>query len=705
VIPTLDELGSDALVHRPADVFNPPALTNFLGCVQVAVDPVALWNLNFPPLACGEVASGHLFVDGWLFAASGEPVGFRWFPDRVERSATFRGLEITSTTVLGWRQTAAIVHLAVRNTSGVERQVRLGLAVQGSISHVTEPWHRAQAPSESVPASTPDGMLHDPGPLGSASRSVDERRGAVAYRSPSGAASIQGSVPAGRTDGRLIEHEITLEPGGRWEMAYVHSVADDHDAALTTYDAIAADVDGALRRVRDEWQAELGAIFTPGGDRYSGSMPTLETDDADLRRLYHMGVLGVAYFKRQNPRAAVGRAYDTLMPRYWATNTYIWDYSLSSTVHALLDPVEMRGQVERWMAIDVHAAYGSDWLTGSPVGMWYSVNDHAMTQLVDTYLTWTGDDGWLDATVRGADGQRPTVADQLQRYATSWRDFASAAGLADYGGIGNLLECVSSYVHEVAALNAANVWNLRRAADHLARRDSAVAAGLRKEADGLVDRLWSLYQEGEGWFNARQPDGRLLAVRHCYDLLQLLCLLPGDIDERRRNEMVEFFRTQLQTPTWMRALSPADADAVSSVRPDHQWNGSYTAWPAYVAMGLFNIDRAELASSWLRGLAQSANQGPFAQAHFVEEFLAADAGGAIKASSEWPYINDWACSSGGAWARLVIEGVFGLVAGGDTPAATPRLAHLDTDARLVGLPYRGRLYTVDRTGVSPQRAG
>jgi hypothetical protein len=178
-----------------------------------------------------------------------------------------------------------------------------------------------------------------------------------------------------------------------------------------------------------------------------------------------------------------------------------------------------------------------------------------------------------------------------------------------------------------------------------------------------------------------------------------LDLLPDDIDERRRAEMVGFFASQLQTPTWMRALSPEDPDAISSVRPDHQWNGAYTAWPAYVATGLYKIGRDDLAASWLHGLAATMNQGPIGQAHFVEAFAAPDAGGARKASSEWPYINDWACSSGGAWAKLVIEGVFGVRATVDGLTATPRLDGLDPEARLVGLRHHGRLYDVDRHGV------
>jgi hypothetical protein len=700
-IPTSNDLGSSPLVHRAADLFNPPALTNFRGVVQAAVDPVALWNLKFPPLACGELVSGQLFLDGWLFGASGEPVTFRWYPDRIERSATWRGLEVESTTVLAWGTTAAVVRFAVRNVSGSDRRVRLGLGLQGSVGRSMTGWLQAVAPTEQAAPPTVDGMDHPPGPVADADLAIDPERGAIVYAAPSGATAIQGVVPAtGRVDPRGAWFELELAAGERWQAAYIHAVADDAATARAVYDRVAADVDGEIERANREWDAEIAAAFTPANDRYSGSLPILETADDDLRRLYHAGVLGVLYFKRESPNAVVPRAYDTLMPRYWATTTFIWDYSLSSLVHALLDPAEMRGQLERWMALDVHTCYGSEWLTGRPVGMWYAVNDHAMTQLIDQYLRWTGATDWLDAAIARGTG-RSTVRDHLAGYASNWRGFESPNGLADYGGVNNLLECVSSYVHEVAALNAANVWNLRTAAAHLEATDASGAERLRADAAALLARLWPLYAEGRGWFNARMPDGRLLPVRHCYDLLMTLDLIPNEISDKRRDEMVRFFETELRTSNWMRALSPEDPDAITSVRPDHQWNGAYTAWPAFVASGLFKIGRETLASEWLRGLARSANQGPFAQAHFVEAFAPADAGGARKASSEWPYINDWACSSGGAWAKVVIEGVFGVAAAVEGISATPRLDGLDPGARLTGLVYQGRRYDVDRHGVRP----
>ena len=113
---------------------------------------------------------------------------------------------------------------------------------------------------------------------------------------------------------------------------------------------------------------EIRAAFTEGSDRYSGFLPTLETSDRDILRLYHTGILGVIYFKRELATSAYGRAYTTLMPRYWQPVTFIWDYFLSSQVHALLDPACMKKYLELWMHTDIHKHFGTEYLTGAGVG-------------------------------------------------------------------------------------------------------------------------------------------------------------------------------------------------------------------------------------------------------------------------------------------------------------------------------------------------
>jgi hypothetical protein len=164
--------------------------------------------------------------------------------------------------------------------------------------------------------------------------------------------------------------------------------------------------------------------------------------------------------------------------------------------------------------------------------------------------------------------------------------------------------------------------------------------------------------------------------------------------------MLGFFTNELKTDHWMRALSPYDEDAIFSDRPDHQWNGAYPAWPAQALSGLFTLGEASLAYEWMNGLAESANQGPFGQAHMVESAAPTDGGGARKAHFHMPYITDWAVSSGGAWVTMVIESVFGARATMyDGISATPMLAAGDESATLENLRYQGKCYSIDRKGI------
>ena len=169
-----------------------------------------------------------------------------------------------------------------------------------------------------------------------------------------------------------------------------------------------------------------------------------------------MGIMGVIYFKRDNPLSTMGRTYDTLMPRYWQTVTFIWDYYLSGTVHAMLDPKVMKKYIQKWMKMDIHTCFGSEYISGKPVGPWYSINDHAMVMMIKELLDWTGDYDWLLTKVN----KSKTAFEFLEEYANHYKKFLKPSGLADYGDINNLLECVSTYTHEVASLNSANIANL-----------------------------------------------------------------------------------------------------------------------------------------------------------------------------------------------------------------------------------------------------
>jgi hypothetical protein len=686
-VPTVHDLASDPLVHRFDEMFNPPGLTNFLGAAQVDHDLVAVRSVAFPPLAQGETVTGNLFVDGRLFRSFGQPVTFTWRPDAVIRSSIVRDLRIVSTTVCVPGCSAVVVNIEVHNLTGARRPVTLALACTSTITRHDGPWNDGVPPSAKHPEVT-----------------FDRARGALAFRcAKTGAVCLQGlDVPDARMDRRGIEVAAELAPGGSWRFGYVVAFGADEAGATAAYDWSVADVPGHVWSSQQTWNSELAAVFDRDDTRYGGSLPVLETESDALRRLYWMGILGVIWFRRDNPASVLGRSYDTLMPRYWQTVTFIWDYSLSSMVHSLLDPHVMRRHLEHWIGTDIHTHFGTEWLTGGAIGNWYSVNDFAMTRLVRDYLRWTGDVEWLGQEIATPTQPARTVIAHLAEWAVAWQQLRRPSGLADYGGIDNLLECVSTYVNEVASLNAANVWCLRVAAEvHRLFGDDPGAAGPLTAAADLAEQVRELYFPGRGHWRARHSDGQLVPVRHCYDFATVGATMGGDLPPAHRQEMVDFFVRELQTPTWMRALSPYDPDSAFSIRPDHQWNGAYAAWPAEAAKALIQLGRDDIVAAWLPGLAASANQGPFGQAHFTEDAMPLERGGARKAPPHPPYLVDWACSSGGAWASLVIESLFGVNVGLDGQvSATPALERIDPGARLRGLVIRGQSYDVTAWGLT-----
>lgn len=709
MIPKLHELGSDVFTHRHNDIFNPPGLTNFIGTVQVDLNPVAIRSVNFPPYGSGDSVTAALFLNGRYWPSLGSPVNIQWFPDKVVRRSEWDGIELLSTTVLPFDVNAALIRIDVTNKSGSSRPVGIKLGVTGYIAKAVRPWNTPMAPGELDNGAEPDfsrnAVVH-------AAKHSDaaQIQGMIApdvqVRVQAGHLAAEIALDPSKSENTFVNRscslatELNLEPGQTETIWYLTVTGESVGDVSATYDRIAADPQAAMDAVRRRWEHEIEAIFTADNDIYSGALPVLETSDEGIRRMYHMAILGVTYFRRDNPFSTYGRAYDTLMPRYWQTVTFIWDYALSGLVHALLDPAVMTKYMETWLKMDVHQHFGTEYLTGAPVGPWYAVNDYAITSLMRDYLRWSGDTAWLDKPMTLADGSQKPAFDMLKMFAHNYRGFQTPNGLADYGGLNNLLECVSTYIHEVASLNAANVFNLRYAAEvSRFRGDAAGAQALLDEADQLLERVQTLYADGKGFWHTRFPDNQLVEVRHVYDFITVLNTIGDALSDKQKSEMTRFFVEELQTPTWMRALSDRDDNSMFSVRTDHQWNGSYPAWPAQSVTGLYKIGQHDLAFDWLKGLCKTANQGPFGQAHFTETVVKPENGAATKASPDLPWINDWICSSNGSWANVVIEAIFGVKAGLDGIEAHPQFSSFDPDAVLRGLKWQGKTFDVTRKGL------
>lgn len=693
-IPTCDSMRSVTMTHKFGDLYAWPGLTNQWGCAQAAMDVVAVRSIAFPPFAQGEMnvaplgaggelLTGVMFIDGDYFTSTKTPIEFVWQPDRVERKTLYKGLEIVSTTIVPFRTMSVAVKFTVRNTTKKRRRTEIKLAINGGVTKSVKPWDAAYSPGEYDNA-----------------RTIDNQRNAIVSKSVhSDACVIQGASPKPKTLlPSWIVYELDLGPGESSTVVFVNSIGGTEADARRDYDAIIKDFDRAATATYEEWNAELKAAFTPNNQRFSGHLPTLVTSDESLKRLYHTAVMSALYFKRTTPHSVYGATYVTLMPRYWETATFLWDISLSAMLFAMLDPAVLKRMMETWMTLDVHQHFGTEFLTGAGIGPWYSVNDFAMSRMAREYLRWTGDKKWLDKTVGGKN-----VFDHLISYAEHWRDLdTNKHGLADYGGVTNLLEAVSSYVHEVAGLNAANVYNLRFAAELMQLKGrSDKAAAYRKEGEELGRRVQELYVDGKGIWRCRLPDGSYNEVHHCYDFGTTLMNIGDLMPQKQKKEMVAFFKRELQTPTWMRALSTHDLDVTFSIRPDHQWTGAYTAWPALALSGFFVAGEVDAAFEWMKGLAKTTQQGPIAQAHFTEAFYTPESnGGAAKSTSDQPYINDWACVSGCNYLEPIVDSIFGINAGlfGEV-TAKPNFGKFAARAELRNINYQGKLFHADKRGI------
>ena len=695
-IPTSTDLAGDRLSHRMRDLYSNLTTQNELGYVQAAKSVSGLTAMALPPFACcgisdmpwspGFLLTCELFLNGRVLTAypDGDQVTYQWFPHQLLRESDVDGLRFTTVAFMPAKLRAVAQSIRVKNLRRATRTIVLGLDMRAGVAKKTDPWF-TNSPGEA------DNLIQ-----------WDAERGCLTFEARhSPAVSVQGLTPKpNRVDaGRMLVVEMTLGPGQTKELHYVNVVEPDRQTAIANYDALQVNFTQLAQEQEHHFNGLIAAAFTPGNSEFSGYLPQLETDDESLWQLYQAGFRNLLFARRASADSAYGTTYLTLSGKVLPTLSFPWDTSLTSLGLALLDPDALRRLTEDWFVQDMHQHLATDYLTGQAVGPWYAVNDMAIGRCAQDYLRVSGDFAWLDKRI----GDK-TVLDHLVFHAKYWKQLDKAShGLADYGKLENLLECVSTYLHETAGMNAGNVSQMRFVADLIERRgDSPRASQLRAEAKELAQRInQKLYVAGKGWWRCAQPDGSFMEVRHCYDFLSVLDNMADDLTDIQKQEMDRFFWKHLHSDYWMRALSPEDVDATWNIRPDHSWLGAYSAWPPMTAKGLYKTGPSARVAAWLKNVARAGNQGPIGQAHFVESVFPLEGGAAYKCPYDLPYMNDWCCIAGGAFTDLVIDTIFGArLSPFNGITVKSHLADFDPKARLRNLRYQGKNYIITSTGAA-----
>jgi hypothetical protein len=602
------------------------------------------------------------------------------------REAQVQGIGFITQTFVPAKQRAVAEMITVKNESGEHRKLSLGFDLRAGVTYKEGPWYMGD-PAEA------DNRL-----------TASASQGYIVFESlHSRAVSIQGITPKPDRieQGRMLTYEFTLNPGEERVFQYINVIGDDRTAVIEAYTRQQAGFRKSLEENEAIYNSRIRAAFTPGNSEFSGSLPQLVTRDPALWKIYYAGFLDLLLARRVSSASVYGPTYITV-PRGTSTLSYVWDTALASLGMALLDPSALRSLLETWFVAGMDEHYGTDYLSGKAMGPWYAANDMGILRCAHDYLRVTRDIKWLDKSIDGK-----IVLEHLAARALRWKQLDRFGhGLGDYGGMDNLLEAVSTYIHEVAAMNAGNVYGMRFVASLLDRRgDSSRATQYRAEAKDLAGRINRLlYVEGKGWWKCGQSDGTFTEVRHCFDLLTVLDTMFEDLSDRQKKEMANFFWNELYTPLWMHALSPGDADASwkpgasRGLRSDHTWIGAYIAWPPMTARGLYKIDPSNRLAAWVKGFAKTANQGTYGQAHFVDTTFPTDTGGARKDP-----VGGWYEVAGGSFMNLVIDAIFGADLTLDSGIqVNSRLKDFDPFAKLEKLIYQGRGYTISSAGAEQE---
>ncbi|MEZ5145340.1 MAG: hypothetical protein R2726_22935 [Acidimicrobiales bacterium] len=634
-VPELDQLAGDWL--DVDDIAHLPSLHNFHQMAVCAPDLLGIhfWTResqmfvreglrfteyrSYPRLA--------LLVDG----IAADTTVCRWFPYQAVRRTVQRGWEVTTTARLVFEESGLLYEIRVRNDAGTRR--RLGLVVR--------------APGASAPGSpTPTVVLDDP---------VQDLL-VTAAATPPDMIEQRGEIVA-------LGWSPMVEPGGEVVIRLVQAEGAHAEEVRQRARRWAVRFAAVWRATREGWRTRWRGMFTPGDDHFSGNAPILETGDSAVARLYYVSLLTLLVLHRTD-LALCDRVFVTSGERDRG-DVFFWDTSMFSRLFALLEPRGMREQLRLFLGVDPHggavfnldtkAFRGGQYLPGYARGNWYAANDMSLFRLVHDYVAVTNDVGFLDERI----GDR-AVADHLGGLATAWRALLTREnGLADYGTIDNLLECVPTYTHEVASLNAANVWMMRALAGWLDRTERPIEAdALRTDADSLATRVLDRYVAGEGVWVAVDRDGSRRTVRHCYDFISTAAFMADRLDGDTSREMLAFVERELLSDTWMRAMSLADPAAELSDRPDHGPYGAFGAWPAMAAEAMLLLDAPDTALDLLHRVVAATREGPFGQAYELYGPERRTPHAPIRIAQRGACLREG--SGGGAFAETVLAGLFGF---------------------------------------------
>jgi hypothetical protein len=670
-VPPLDEMAGDWLPMR--NVANPPDVNNFHDMLLVNRDLTSFFCYPEDWLWSGEPRFGYPPITLKMAGREYPATECRWYPYRaLRRNTNCSGLAVETDTRMINEERAVLIRVEVANPLAARTNVEIELSVAGLLQpDAISVLNTNQRPGFATvvrPVTKPDSVTND--------------NGVVRWRwNATIPGQSKGVIEFVAGDGRESNARNVSIDVAKWSANF------------------SVEFDGFKKC----WEQRWADAFTPGNAHFSGSLPTLVTDNAALRRNYYMGIITLLELERtQFPVQA--RSFITSGERAPGTQFY-WDASMQSTVWALLEPAGMKATLRRWLVQNPRSgqvifltetngfdAEVHDRITG------YAFNACNIFKTTLDYLRVTGDLAFLDEKLE--DGK--TVLQRLDEMAMDWKTLVHPdSPLADYGENQNLLECAPAYIGRVASCNAQDVWMMRQDADlQELKGNAARAQELRGDAEKLLPAVLTLYKPGDGVWYGLHDDGHRVELRHCVDYIYVGNALASDLTPGMRREMTDFVKRELLMRDWMRAMSLRDAAASLSDRPDHGPMGAYDGWPALTAGTMWRLGFPDDAFDFYCRTAEVTKEGPFAQAREFYGPHRNQYDAPVRIAERQGCMKE--CISGVAFADVMVNTFFGFAPSLDGKGllADPRTAR-PFAGKLLNLCTRGKRFAIGagRSGV------
>ena len=434
---------------------------------------------------------------------------------------------------------------------------------------------------------------------------------------------------------------VLVPPGGNHTMSLLlrASMADNQAEMLESLSAAAGNFRGAWEDAVEDLEKWWADAFRPDNEQFSGHLPTLVTEDEQLKRSYYGGIYsflqsGHKKYGGDKSKDDADQAdddydqrlvYNAVGPDAGISALYMWDTGYTADLWSMLDPDKFTSVVDLFLKLDRSSFNVLDMYTSQGGGKYYAFSDYATYLAVMSLARQSG----LDYVKRIVPGTSESIISHMDFLARTWssgsnpRTSILSPGLVSYGDDSDgFLECVPSYIHAVAGLQAANAYMARTSGEVWGAMGEEERKGeLTEMHDLALNATIGLYEDGKGFFNTQYPNGTKIEVRTVVDFISVSASIylellgdPSGDGAVVAKEMLDFVRTELLTPGWMRALSMSDPAAELSDRADHGPAGAWNGWLGLTATSFGRFGDYEGALSILKVVGEVLGEGPYGQA-------------------------------------------------------------------------------------------